>query len=63
MKIDPYMNTHTVQEMMGSEASFEDALVMIDFLMVGDYTDTNQIGENEWLELCSFAHEANAPRN
>ncbi len=32
--------------------------VMVEFMLVGDYDDTDQISECEWLELCEYAAEA-----
>jgi hypothetical protein len=55
MQISGNMNVHQVQEMMGTEATHEEALAMVEFLIVGDYTDTDQIGSDEWLGLCAFA--------
>ena len=55
MQIARNMNVHQVQEMMGTEATHEEAVAMVEFLIVGDYTDTDKIGGDEWLELCDFA--------
>lgn len=57
MKIHAYMNVSEVQERMGAEATHEEAEAMVEFLLVGDYTDTDQIGEAEWLSLCEMAAE------
>jgi hypothetical protein len=57
MKIERSMDVNAVMERMGAQASYEEALVMVEFLLVGDYTDTDQISESEWLELCEMAVE------
>lgn len=44
MEISRNMPITAVMEMMGTEASREEAAAMIEFLIVGDYTDTDQIG-------------------
>lgn len=55
MKIERFMDIAAVAERMGTEATREEAIAMIGFLLVGDYTDTEQIPEGEWLELCEMA--------
>lgn len=55
MKIERFMNISAVAERMGAEATREEAITMIDFLLVGDYVDTEQTPEGEWLELCEMA--------
>ena len=55
MKIERHMDVNAVAERMGSDATREEAVAMVEFLLVGDYTDTEQIPEAEWLELCGLA--------
>lgn len=55
MQITNTMDVNAVMEMMGTEATHEEAAAMVEFLIVGDYTDTDQIGSDEWLELCAYA--------
>lgn len=51
MKIERTMDLDALAERMGRDATREEAGVMADFLLVGDYTDTEDIPEAEWLEL------------
>lgn len=62
MQITRTMSISEVQQMMG-DATRDEATVMIEFLLVGDYTDTDQISEREWLEMCDYAAEAVAARS
>lgn len=57
MKIHAQMNLGQVAEMMGSVATEAEAEAMVEMLLVGDYSDTDEIGEAEWLELCGMAAE------
>lgn len=57
MKIDAQMSRSKVTEMMGAEATEAEAETMVEFLMTGEWTDTDQISEAEWLELCGLAAE------
>lgn len=57
MKISSTMDLGAVQERMGSEATRDEAAAMVEFLLHSDYTDTEQVPESEWLELCGLAAE------
>lgn len=57
MKIDAHMSCSKVTEMMGAEATEAEAEAMVEFLMTGEWTDTDQISEAEWLGLCGLAAE------
>ena len=58
MQINRHMNIGQLQERMGAEATHEEAATMVEFLIVSDYEDTDQIGEAEWNELLEMACEA-----
>lgn len=58
MKIDAYMDLDQLAERMGAEATHEDAATMCEFLLVGDYADTQEIAEAEWLDLLNKVEEA-----
>lgn len=55
MKIDQTMSVYAVLERMGAEATQAEAETMVEFLLAGDYADTNEIPESEWLELVGMA--------
>lgn len=61
MKIHPSMSVTEVQARMGDAATYEEAVAMIEFLLVGVETggsdDTAGISPDEWLELCALAAE------
>ena len=57
MKIEASLEVTAVMERMGTEATREEAVAMIEFLLVGDYENTEDIPEGEWLELCEIAAE------
>ena len=56
MKIEPTMCLDALAERMG-DATRAEALAMREFLLAGDYVNTNDIPESEWLELCTLASE------
>jgi hypothetical protein len=55
MKIYAQMELGQIAEMMGADATETEAQAMVEFLLVGDYADTDEISETEWLELCGLA--------
>jgi hypothetical protein len=57
LKIERAMDVHAVMERMGNQATYPEAVAMIEFLLVGDYTHTDEIPECEWLELCAMSVE------
>lgn len=57
MQIERNMDVNGVMTRMGDCATREEAVAMVEFLIVGDYTDTDQIPEAEWLSLCELAAE------
>lgn len=57
MKIESNMDVNAVMERMGTEATREEAVAMVEFLLVGDYERTEDIPEGEWLDLCEMAAE------
>jgi hypothetical protein len=57
MKIHAQMSLGQVAEMMGADATETEAEMMVEFLLVGDCKDTDEISEAEWLELCGHVAE------
>lgn len=57
MKIETNMDVNAVMVRMGAEATREEALAMVEFLLVGDYENTEDIHDGEWLDLCEMAAE------
>ena len=55
MQITATTNLSELADSMGSAATREDAAVMLDLLIAGGVTDTSEIGESEWLDLCERA--------
>ena len=55
MKIDRNIDIYRLRAMLGTEATQAEADAMAEFLLVGDYADTNEIPESEWLELADMA--------
>ncbi len=62
MQITTALNLSQLADSMGSAATRDDAAVMLELLIAGGVTDTNEIGEGEWLDLCERAVEG-AARN
>lgn len=58
MKIHAHMNLSQLSELMGTEATLEEAAIMCEFLLVGEYADTSEIDDNEWLSLLDKVGEA-----
>jgi hypothetical protein len=58
MKIATTTNLSELADSMGSAATLDDAAVMLEFLIADDITDTSEVGEAEWLDLCERAVES-----
>lgn len=62
MKITHNMDLSALAERMGTEANHADAEAMAVLLLGSEYADTENIPEDEWLELCAKADSITRPR-
>lgn len=54
MKINNAMHFALVRELMGPEATHEEAVAMIDILRYSGFSDTRDIPQQKWAALCDL---------
>jgi hypothetical protein len=58
MEISRFMDLDQLAERMGPDATREDAGIMCEFLIAGPYKTTEEMPNEEWVEMLGFVTEA-----